>query len=271
MFGWLESKKRRRSRLRAQPFPDAWESILRKNVPIFNRLCSEDQKTLRGHVQVFLAEKNFEGCSGLILTDEIRVTIAAHACLLELRRKPVYYPRLITILVYPGAYIAPDKQPIGGGWALEGEEERLGEAWPDGVVVLAWDEVRGQSSDFRDGQNVVLHEFAHQLDQQDGAADGTPVLDDRIQYVSWARVMGAEFERLQRNAWLGRRGVLDDYGASDPAEFFAVATECFFENPVELQRKHQELYQVLRGYFRFDPARLQSGAEPSPRTLRRNP
>jgi Mlc titration factor MtfA (ptsG expression regulator) len=157
--------------------------------------------------------------------------------------------------------VAHTRQPIGGGHVLEGEDARLGEAWRDGVVILAWDEVKCGAADVRDGQNVVLHEFAHQLDQQDGTADGTPVLESRSQYMSWARVLGAEYERLRRNAWLGRPGLLDEYGATDPAEFFAVATECFFEKPKELRRKHPELYDELLAYYRLDLSELVSRPE----------
>ncbi|ODT98308.1 MAG: hypothetical protein ABS79_06155, partial [Planctomycetes bacterium SCN 63-9] len=185
MFGIFDFKKRRRDRLRAQPFPDAWEEILRKNVRLYRRLPEADRVRLRGHIQVFVAEKNFEGCGGLELTDEIRVTIAAQACLLQLYREPDYYPRLITVLVYPSTYLAPIKHPLDGGGVLEAEDARLGEAWPNGVVVLAWDEVRDGSFDIHDRRNLVLHEFAHQLDQQDGESDGTPILDQRSRYVTW--------------------------------------------------------------------------------------
>ena len=252
MFGLFDFRKRRRERLRSEPFPQAWEAIIRENIRLYDHLLESDRKTLQGHVQVFLAEKQFEGCGGLELTDEVRVTIAAQAGFLQLRRSADYFPRLVSILVYPSTYVAPDRRPIGGGSVLEGEEERLGEAWHDGVVVLAWDEVLAGCRDGRDGRNVVLHEFAHQLDQQDGAADGTPVLDSRNQYRTWARVFEEEYERLRRNAWLGRPGLLDEYGATDPAEFFAVATECFFERPSELRRRHPELYQELLGYYQLD-------------------
>ena len=188
MFSFF--KKRRRQRLRIQPFPSDWLTIIEKNVPIYNRLPQADQLELQGHIQVFLAEKFFEGCGGLELTDEIKVTIAAQACLLLLHRETDYYPRLITILVYPHAYVAKNIEPIGGGVVLEGKIARLGEEWKDGVVVLSWDDVRQGASDLHDGHNVVLHEFAHQLDQQDGSADGTPTLEHRSQYTTWARVLG---------------------------------------------------------------------------------
>jgi MtfA peptidase len=257
MFGFF--KRRRRERLRAAPFPPEWDGILRRNVPYYDRLDEADRKELHGHIHVFLAEKHFEGCGGLALTDEIRVTIAAQACLLLLHRDTDYYRRLVTVLVYPSAYTAKGVEPIGGGVMLEGEEARLGEAWTGGVVVLSWDDVRAGASDIHDGHNVVLHEFAHQLDQEDGAADGAPILDRRSQYVAWARVLGGEYERLRRASRAGKESVLDGYGATNPAEFFAVATECFFEKPAQLRRKHPELYEELKEYYRQDPERTLTG------------
>jgi Mlc titration factor MtfA (ptsG expression regulator) len=246
-------KRRRRDKLRSQPFLPEWKRIVRKNIPLYDRLDEPDRKELEGHIQVFLAEKDFEGCGGLVLTDEIKVTIAAQACLLLLHRETDYYKRLVTILVYPSAYTAKGIEPLGGGFVLEGEEGRLGEAWVDGVVVLSWDDVRSGASDIRDGHNVVLHEFAHQLDHEDGVADGAPVLDHRSRYVAWARVLGAEYEQLRQAMQQGHKSVLDHYGATNPAEFFAVATECFFEKPAQLRKKHPELYAELRDYYRQDP------------------
>jgi Mlc titration factor MtfA (ptsG expression regulator) len=246
-------KRRRRERLRAAPLPAAWLEIINKYVPLCKRLSEADRRELHGHVQVFLAEKYFEGCGGLELTDEIKVTIAAQACLLLLHRDTDYYPRLITILVYPAAYLADTVQHLGAGTVLEGREVRLGEAWKSGVVVLSWDDVRDDSLDLRDGRNLVLHEFAHQLDMEDGAADGTPLLDRR-QHQAWVEVLGDEYERLRRDCVLGRSTVLDKYGATDPAEFFAVATECFFETPARLKRRHPELYGQLSSFYCQDPA-----------------
>jgi hypothetical protein len=256
-------KRRRRERLRAAPFPPGWEQILRRNVPLCDRLTDADRRELQGHIHVFLAEKHFEGCGGLALTDEIRVTIAAQACLLLLHRDTDYYRRLVTILVYPSAYLAKGVESLGGGFVLEGEQGRLGEAWTDGVVVLSWDDVQVGASDIRDGHNVVLHEFAHQLDQEDGVADGAPVLGARSRYVVWARVLGTEYEQLRRTSRKGKKSVLDRYGATKPAEFFAVATECFFEKPAQMRKKHPELYEELRDYYRQDPERDVHGGQPA--------
>jgi MtfA peptidase len=255
MFGFF--KRRRRQRLRSAPFPQGWLEIIERNVRLYGRLPEADRQELQGLVQIFLAEKHFEGCGGLELTDEVRLTIAASACLLLLHRETDIYPRLITILVYPRAYVAKTQKPIGGTHALEGESIHLGESWSSGVVVLSWDDVLAGASDVRDGQNVVLHEFAHQLDREDGWVDGAPPLERRSQYVAWARVLGAEYERLRRASRLGRSTVLDQYGATDPAEFFAVATESFFEKPQVLRKRHPALYEELKSFYRQDPARLQ--------------
>jgi len=259
VFGFF--KRRRRQRLRSASFPAAWLQIIEKNVPFYTGLPDADRQELQGLVQIFLAEKSFEGCGGLELTDEIKLTIAAQACLLLLHRETDIYPRLITILVYPSAYVAKAVEPIGshigGDLVLEGQVNPLGESSSNnGIVVLSWDDVKAGASDFDDGQNLVLHEFAHQLDGEDGSLNGAPLLEQPGQYVAWARVLNDEYEQLQRDSRLGRSSVLDQYGASDPAEFFAVATECFFEKPRVLRKRHPQLYEELKSYYRQDPAQL---------------
>jgi Mlc titration factor MtfA (ptsG expression regulator) len=263
-------KRRRRNRLREKPFPPEWLRIIERNFPLYERLPAADQRELLGDIQVFLAEKHFEGCGGLEITDEIRVTIAAQACLLLLHRETDDYPRLDSILVYPSAYVAASVERYPGGIVGEGLSARLGEAWATGAVVLSWDDVRRGAADIHDGHNVVLHEFAHQLDQESGAAEGLPVLERRSMYVAWARVLGAAYERLRSDVARGRPTVLDSYGAKNPAEFFAVATECFFEKPVQLARHHPALYAELREFYRQDPVTFfagghESGGSESPR------
>lgn len=224
---------------------------------MFGRLSAADQRELEGHVQVFLKEKNFEGCGGLIVTEEMKVCIAAQACVLLLHRDTDYYPGLRTILVYPSTFYVQ----------LENSDDhvaRLGECWKHGAVVLAWDSVQHGAADFRDGQNVVFHEFAHQLDFEDGQADGAPVLasgnifaERHTKYTIWARVLRAEYEQLKARTGTGQKTVMDEYGATDPAEFFAVATECFFEKPRQLRRRHPELYEELKGFYKQDPVEWQ--------------
>ena len=231
-----------------------WINVLESNLGVYGQLPAADQRELQEHILVFLTEKRFEGCGGLEMDDEIRVTIAAQACLLLLHREPAYYPSLRTILVYPSSYLA--KNP----YDKQNRSHRLGESWQYGPVVLAWDSSRRGGKNAFDGHNVVMHEFAHQLDQIDGAADGAPTLgqgEERGQrrqlYRSWALVFSRDFECLQKKAAKGKRTVIDHYGATNPAEFFATATEAFFEKPRQLKKKRPELYEELRAYYRQNP------------------
>ncbi|NNE08042.1 MAG: zinc-dependent peptidase [Gemmatimonadetes bacterium] len=249
------SRAARRARLMKLPFPDEWRAILEQNLPPYDRLPPELQERLHGRIHVFLAEKNFEGCGGLALTDEIRVTIAAQACLLLLNRKPSFYPKLDSVLVYPSAYVAGAKGVFGR--QRNEESVRLGESWHTGAVVLSWNDVKRGASDPRDGHNVTYHEFAHQLDQEDGSADGTPVLDHVSRYSTWAEILEAEYQDLTRRTRRGRESVLDQYGATNRAEFFAVATETFFEKPAQLKAKHPELYEELSEYYKLNPEEWQ--------------
>jgi MtfA peptidase len=252
IYGWL--KQRRRQRLWAQPFPKDWQRTIERNVPLFRRLSVKDQGELLDHIHVFLAEKRFEGCGGLELTDEMRVTIAAQACLLLLHRKTDYFPRLFTILVYPSTYMVDEKRPVEGLVWEEGRMPRLGETGRRmGTLVLAWDATKHGAADPSDGQNLVLHEFAHQLDYENYVADGAPVLATRQQQLSWREVMRTEFASLQAADETGIPTLLDTYGATNPAEFFAVSTEAFFERPCALRAHHPKLYAELLGYFQQDP------------------
>lgn len=215
-------------------------------------------------MQVFIAEKHWEGCGGLELTDEIRVTIAAQACILLLHRSSDYYPRVTTILVYPSSYVVSGERSIGGGIWEEGEDHRLGHTQEQlGAIVLAWDAALHGSRMYGDGENLVLHEFAHQLDFEGEATDGTPLLESRQQYLSWARVLGTEYEQLRRRDAAGEGSLLNNYGATNRAEFFAVVTEFFFERPVELRATHPALYAELKGFYLQDPAEF---ADPVSRT-----
>jgi Mlc titration factor MtfA (ptsG expression regulator) len=258
-------KKWRRQRLRALPLSTEWERIIERNVSAYSRLPPEDRRDLLGHTQVLLAEKHFEGCGGLQLTDEIRVTVAAQASVLLLHRDTDYYPRLTSILIYPSAYVVRDDRPIGGGIWEEGEDVRLGHTSAQlGALVIAWDDVVRGARTFDDADNVVFHEFAHQLDFEDHRVDGTPLLASR-QYASWARVLGAEYEALRRATVQGSPTLIDEYGATNPAEFFAVVTELFFERPTALRERHPALYEELRTFYQQDPATwLNTDLDPPP-------
>lgn len=247
MFRWLRNRRRRR--VRARDFPAAWRAVIDKHLPLFARLNDADKAELCGHVLVLLDEKNFEGAGGLELTDEIRVTIAAQAAVLLLHRDTDYFPALTTILVYPHAF-RTTQQHMEGGVLTERDVTTLGQSWTRGNVILAWDAALGGARDFHDGHNVVMHEFAHQLDQEDGNADGAPPLPTRGLYGPWARVLGHEYEALRGPG----KHVLDEYGGTNPAEFFAVATEAFFEKPRQMRKKHPALYEQLKAYYQQDPA-----------------
>ncbi len=247
------SKKARRQALRELPTPAAWRAIVDRNVPYVRLLDERDRGELEGLLQIFLAEKRFEGCGGLALTEEMRVTIAAQACLLLLHRETDVYPELDAILVYPHPYRAPETQRVGLV-VMESEDARLGESWTRGVVVLAWDHVSAAKHHVQAGHNLVLHEFAHQLDAEDGSMDGAPPLGSRARYAAWAHVLGEEYAELAARLHAGKTTDLDAYGATNPAEFFAVVTEMFFEEPAEMARTHPALYAELATFFRQDPA-----------------
>jgi hypothetical protein len=256
-------KALRRERLRSAPFPPEWRRILESHCPFYEGLPDPDRRELEGNIQVFLAEKRFEGCGGLELNDEIRVSIAACACLLLLHRDTDYYPSLRTVLVYPSTFVVPTTRHVGSGVMEESHRVLAGESWQEGAVVLAWDEIRSAIQFPGNGYNVVLHEFAHQLDYEDGQTDGAPLLGhgeswkaQKRRYADWSRVMHAEFDQLRARVQRGEATVLRDYGATNPAEFFAVATECFFCKPQEMRQAHPELYEHMKWYYQQDPARL---------------
>jgi MtfA peptidase len=250
LFSWW--KRRRRRRLLASPFPREWLAHLERNVVHYRYLSAEEQSRLRDDLRVFVAEKNWEGCGGLRMTDEIRVTVAAHACLLTLGLSPDLFERVQSVLVYPSGYRAPESVDRLGLVDQDGEA-RLGEAHYRGPVVLSWDEVRHDGRHPERGQNLVFHEFAHQLDMLSGAVDGTPPLESEDLSRRWREVMGEEFRRLATaSPW--EATLLDSYGATNPAEFFAVATECFFDRPADMERYHRRLYDLLREFYRQDPA-----------------
>jgi MtfA peptidase len=247
-------KERKRRRLRNRPFPNKWLKLIQRHIVFFHRLSASDRAELLGHIQVFLAEKRFEGCSGFEITDEVRVTIAAQACLLLLHRRTDYFPGLLTILVYPLTYMVEERRQIGEHLWEEGTVSRLGETGRRmGSLVLSWGAVKHGAANPADGKNVVLHEFAHQLDFENDAADGVPELATREQQLAWADVMRSEYASLRAADESGIPTLLDTYGATDPVEFFAVLVEAFFEQPRALRAHHPKLYAELRTYFQQDP------------------
>ncbi len=247
-------KKLRRYRVANQRFPEEWLRIIETNVPFYNRLPLEDRTELQHHILIFIAEKRFEGCGKLIITDEIKVTIAAQACMLLLHRKTEYYPGLSSILVYPHAFIASRTKHLPSGVVAEAPQVLLGESWHRGSVVLSWDDVKHGVADINDGHNVVFHEFAHQIDSSGGKGDSTAVLNSRSSYIAWARVLEKDYKKLRRAKARQHPTLLNKYGSTNPAEFFAVVTEFFFEKSEELKEAHPELYNELKRFYQQDPA-----------------
>ena len=250
---WLPGLRLRRAL--ARPFPRRYAKILQRNVPLYSRLPADLQLQLKRLILQFLLQKKFVGCDGLIITDQIRVTIAGKACLLLLNRATLVYPDLSFILVYPSAFIAPRAEVSAGGLVTQHEQALLGESWSDDRVILAWDHVKRSAADARldPGHDVVLHEFAHQLDSESGATNGAPLMASRAHYARWSTVFQQEFALLQRAVQQHAGGVIDHYGAASPAEFFAVATEAFFENSAALAQEHPALFAALREYYCVDP------------------
>jgi Mlc titration factor MtfA (ptsG expression regulator) len=247
----------RLKRALAAPFSDEWVSILEENIGIYRNLPMPLRLQLRQLVKQFLHQKHFAGAGGLEITDEMRVTIAAQACMLQLNRGTDIYPRLKYIIVYPTAFVVTRSDADESGVVSHGRKGLLGESWQNGKVIVAWDNVLHGARNFVDGSNVVLHEFAHQLDSETGSTDGAPVLAGASSYRSWASALSEEFVELQKDARYGKRSLMDHYGATNPAEFFAVATETFFEKPRRMAKYHQELFGVLKSYYRIDPREWQ--------------
>ncbi len=242
----------------AAPFPEEWITILERNIAVYKGLPMPLRLQLRRLIKQFLHQKHFSGAGGLEITDEIRVTIAAEACMLLVNRKTGVYPALRYIIVYPSAFVVERSQGGADGIVSEGRKNLLGESWSNGKVILAWDNVLQGAMNFIDGQNVVLHEFAHQLDSESGSTNGAPILAGANCLRTWASTLSEEFVELQKDAWKGKRSLIDHYGATNPAEFFAVSTETFFEKPGRMAKYHAELFEVLKCYYRIDPRDWQS-------------
>ncbi len=255
MFGF---KRRRRAKVKAEPFPGEWEEILQEELPYWALLDDAERAELKGHVQVLLDEKRFEGAGGLEMTDRIRVSIAGQAGVLLLGDDHDYFPLLRSIVVHPAPFLSQVTEIGITGQPETREVLRSGESWGRGTVVLAWSSVLEGAASPHDARNVVFHEFAHQLDSMAPLSRGAPKLPDRRMYPLWAEHMGEAYRQLLDDLEHHRRTILDDYAATDAAEFFAVVTETFFERPNTLKKAYPEVYDLLARFYTQDPGRRTS-------------
>jgi Mlc titration factor MtfA (ptsG expression regulator) len=254
MLHWFIDRRRRK--LTQAPFPSLWEGIIRRNVAHYCMLEDAERAHLRALIQVFIAEKNWEGAGGLKLTDEIRVTISAQACLLLLGLPHNYYQNVKSIIVYPSTVVPSQRKPgfFENTYApVELAHPIIGQAFRQGPVIIIWDAALRGGRHPESGHNVIYHEFAHKLDMLDGSADGTPPLKDRAEYRDWVQTCTQEYLRLKNLTKKGKRSFLDSYGATNEAEFFAVATEQFFDQPRLMIEHAPDLYRVLKNYYCQDP------------------
>ncbi len=252
---WLHAYRQRRVLM--HPFPAYWRKVLQRRVPLLRRMPADLQLQLKKRIQIFIAEKTFIGCAGLDVTEEMRVVIAAQACLLVLNRSMQHYDHVRQILVYPGAFMVQRTVTDGIGVQQDQRHALSGESWSQGQVILSWQDALDGAAVVNDGRNVVLHEFAHQLDQESGAAQGAPLPaagDTQYNSQRWKEVLSQAYGHLLDQVQRGEQGLLNHYGAQSPAEFFAVATEAFFELGAEMAEHYPALYQELSGYYKVDPA-----------------
>jgi len=258
IFPWIHT--RRRQQLLSEPLSDARRRILRDRVRHYSYLDDRQRERLEGFVKVLVSEKDWVGGSGFELTDEIKVTIAGYAGIMTLGLdEPYYFDRLRTIIIYPAGYL-PHNSRFDQHQVMGPASPRLGEAWHRGPVVLSWAQIADPKK-LRPGSNLVIHEFAHHVDGLDGDVDGSPPIADRQQSRTWYRVTEQEFERLRSEAAKGEATILDYYGASNRAEFFAVASECFFERPRAMRQRHAELYSALADFYCQDVAQWVKDAQ----------
>ncbi|HET8883181.1 MAG TPA: M90 family metallopeptidase [Solimonas sp.] len=244
IIGFIHVRKRSTRRRRAPPAD--WRVRLWRDIPQAAIVPPPLQAVYEQRVEQFLFDKRFIGCGGLSVDDDMRLAVAALACLLALRDGEALFPAVHSVLLYPDAFLVHRDEPDELGLVDDGPVEQIGESWQGDRVVLSWADVEAALAG--DAVNVVVHEFAHQLDDADPRTEGAPPLAD---YAQWSTVMRREYERLQRHR---RPPVFDPYGADSPGEFFGVVSEAFIQRPQETRRHHAELYALLADYYRLDPA-----------------
>lgn len=254
IVGYPHWQALQRQKIANQPFPKEWRKLLQHKVPYYRLLPADLQLKLKGLIHVFLHEKEFVGCEGLKVTEAMKVIIAAQACMLVMNKREPLYPNTKTIYLYPSQFVVSRMQSTPEGLKEEQAKVLQGESWSFGQVVLSWsDSLRGAVHPF-DGHNVVMHEFAHQLDQQSGGVNGAPPLPKHMSAKQWTDVLTTAFHSLKYRVDHKMSCVIDSYGATNEGEFFAVITECFFEKPKELAHDYPALYEQLKRFYALDPA-----------------
>ena len=251
MFG----RSRRRRRALDEPFPAEWRQLLARSWPTWSTLSADERERLEALIRMFIAERRWEPANNFQITEDMQVIVAAQACLLVLEIGLDWYARTGSIILHPGTMMATGERRVGAtGLVADGPERLDGQAHFQGSVLLSWPAVAYETRHPYAGRNVVYHEFAHQLDMDDGVIDGTPSgMDDEFRQ-RWVQVCTAEYNAVRR----GESATLRDYAGTDPGEFFAVATETFFSTPARVQEGNQDLYAVLAEFYAQDPIRRAS-------------
>jgi Mlc titration factor MtfA (ptsG expression regulator) len=256
ILSWFRNRRRRK--LLAAPFPIRWEPFLRNNVAHYQLLSPQEQSYLRDITRILIAEKRWEGARGLYVTEEMKVTIAAQAGLLLLGLDHDYYARVSSIIVYPAAFRTPVREDDWEDDELS-ETEADGQAVYRGPVILSWQDVLPEGRCPDAGYNVVIHEFAHQLDYLDNAINGTPPLGDRELEARWKYVMTVAYEDHRRSVQKDEETFFSKHAADNETEFFADASEAFYCQPIAMQEEYPEVYRLLEAYYRVDPAKWFEG------------
>ena len=251
LFYYFWSKKQVRTALLAAPLSAHQRDVIDLQVPIIRRLPSSLRQKLDGKVNLFLDQVGFYGCDGLEVTEEMELSIAAQACLLVIDSE-LWYDSLTTILIYPDAFKSQQRKQ-SGYVVSEKEIVRTGESWDRGPVILSWVHSKQGALDDRDGQNLVLHEFAHQIDSLSGGTNGVPILSAGQSFAEWEKVFLSAYGAHVQAVEHGRCTVIDPYGATGHEEFFAVSVEVFFERPKDLRHELPEVYEQLSKLFRLNP------------------
>jgi len=247
-------RRNHRPALLASSLEDQVWSRICGQAPLLERLPADLQARVQGVTRLLMAEKSFEGCGGLELTGDMIPLICAQAALLQMGEGADYFPGLDSILVYPEAFVVDHPRYDELGLVTEDEEELAGESWQRGAVILSWHDVQRESADPEAGYNVVLHEFAHQLDDQTGEADGTPLLADSSLAARWSKAFSEAFERHGGALAKDQHVLFDENAADSPAEFFATTAEVFFTLPGDLSGAFSDVYHVMREFLGLDPA-----------------